>query len=180
VVWGHEILLLVGVVCVVVSLDCWSIVVAARERYLGCWQHVCFVAHACNTMIVMLIRNSITSGNKQTIFSHYYYSFLLHNIIITTLHTATSDLRSQYGMFDGATSFDQPHLYCNWQSKSASFTTFTNACDGTVTCGWGDDTCPPTTAPTPSPTAAPTPSPIAASTANGGGGKAAAIYFLYY
>jgi hypothetical protein len=31
VVWGHEILLLVGVVCVVVSLDCWSIVVAARD-----------------------------------------------------------------------------------------------------------------------------------------------------
>ncbi len=30
-VWGHEILLLVGVVCVVVSLDCWSIVVAARD-----------------------------------------------------------------------------------------------------------------------------------------------------
>jgi hypothetical protein len=32
VVWGHDILLLVvGVVCVVVSLDCWSIVVAARD-----------------------------------------------------------------------------------------------------------------------------------------------------
>jgi hypothetical protein len=31
VVWGHDIMLLVGVVCVIVSLDCWSIVVAARD-----------------------------------------------------------------------------------------------------------------------------------------------------
>ena len=32
-VWGHVIrlLLVAGVVCVVVSLDCWSIVVAARD-----------------------------------------------------------------------------------------------------------------------------------------------------
>ena len=30
-VWGHEILLLVGVVCVVVSVDCWSIVVVAAR-----------------------------------------------------------------------------------------------------------------------------------------------------
>jgi hypothetical protein len=31
VVGGHEILLLVGVVCVVVSVDCWSIVVVAAR-----------------------------------------------------------------------------------------------------------------------------------------------------
>ncbi len=33
--------------------------------YHGCWQHGCFVANTCNTMIVMLMRrNSIMSGNK--------------------------------------------------------------------------------------------------------------------
>jgi hypothetical protein len=35
--------------------------------YLGCWRHGCCVAHACNTIIVMIMRNSIMSGNKQTI-----------------------------------------------------------------------------------------------------------------
>ena len=35
--------------------------------YLGCWQHGCCVVHACNTIVVMLMRNSIMSGNKQTI-----------------------------------------------------------------------------------------------------------------
>jgi hypothetical protein len=35
VVGGHEILLLVGVVCVVVSVDCWSIVVVAARDILA-------------------------------------------------------------------------------------------------------------------------------------------------
>jgi hypothetical protein len=35
VVWGHEILLLVGVVCVVVSVDCWSIVVVAARDIMA-------------------------------------------------------------------------------------------------------------------------------------------------
>jgi hypothetical protein len=69
-------------------------------------------------------------------------------------------------MFYDATSFDQPLLYCNWQSKSESFTTSTNVCDGTVTCGWGDDeiclTPSPSVAPSPVPSVAPSPVPSVA------------------
>ncbi len=63
-------------------------------------------------------------------------------------------------MFEGASSFDQPLLYCNWQNKSAFFQDSDFVCDGTVTCGWGNEICP-TTALVP--------------IGNGGGGKAAAI-----
>ena len=99
------------------------------------------------------------SENKQTIkqscdetqVSHYCYSFLLHNIIIILLvmmiwnNTAPLLLphfRSQYGMFNQATSFDQPLLYSNWLKNSANLQNSINVCDGTVTCGWGNDTCP--------------------------------------
>ena len=43
-------------------------------------------------------------------------------------------------MFFGASSFDQPLLYCNWQNKSEAYKNSDAMCDGTVTCGWGDDT----------------------------------------
>jgi len=72
-------------------------------------------------------------------------------------------------MFLNASAFDQPLLYCNWQSENSNLKDAQNVCDGTVTCGWGDETCPPTIAPTPTPTAAPTPTPTAAPTGNGGG-----------
>ncbi len=82
-------------------------------------------------------------------------------------------------MFLNASAFDQPLLYCNWNSQNSKLKEDgSDVCDGTVTCGWGDETCPPTIAPTPSPIA-PTPSPTAAPTGNGGGGKVAAICFLY-
>jgi hypothetical protein len=77
-------------------------------------------------------------------------------------------------MFYGATSFNQSHLYCNWQSNPF-LDLGTGVCGQTVDCGWGDETCPPTNVPTPSPITASTPS-----SGNGGGGKAAGIYFLYY
>jgi hypothetical protein len=62
-------------------------------------------------------------------------------------------------MFEGATSFDQPLLYCNWQSKSEIFKASSNLCTATVTCGWGNNTCPTTAKPTPSPTITPSPTP---------------------
>ena len=76
--------------------------------------------------------------------------------------TTTFTLRSQQRMFYGAENFDQPLLYCNWHNKSASALQSggNDVCDRTVTCGWGNETCP-TTALVP--------------IGNGGGGKAAAI-----
>ena len=63
-------------------------------------------------------------------------------------------------MFNGATSFDRPSLYCKWQSND-SFKNGIAVCNNVVNCGWGLTTCPtsepfPTTpAPTPAPTTAP-------------------------
>ena len=47
-VWGHEILLLVGVVCVVVSSDCWSIVVVAARDIM-----------AAGSMVAVLLTHAI-------------------------------------------------------------------------------------------------------------------------
>jgi hypothetical protein len=71
-------------------------------------------------------------------------------------------------MFNGASNFDQPLLYCSWQSQSDVFKSLNvdDICNGTITCGsWGWDTSclssPPsvapatTTAPTPAPTSFP-------------------------
>ncbi len=48
-VWGHEILLLVGVVCVVLSLDCWSIVVVAARDIMA----------TTGSMVVVLLTHAI-------------------------------------------------------------------------------------------------------------------------
>jgi hypothetical protein len=95
--------------------------------------------------------------------SQYHHYSRRHDDLDQYGTTTSSKLCSQGSMFNGATSFDQPLLYCNWQSKSETFTTSTNVCDGTVTCGWGNETCP-TTALVP--------------VGNGGGGKTAVICFL--
>ena len=57
-IWGHGILLLVGVFCAVVSsLDYWSIfVAAARSVILADGNMVALLpTHACNTIVVMLM-----------------------------------------------------------------------------------------------------------------------------
>jgi hypothetical protein len=73
-------------------------------------------------------------------------------------------------MFAGATSFDQPSLYCSWKDKTTLTLTTpaANFCTG-ANCGLDRD-C----ATTPGPTATPTQAP----TASGGGGKAAKCFFL--
>jgi hypothetical protein len=86
---GHGILLLVGVVCVVVSLDCWSIVVAAAHDILaaGSMVAVLLLTHAILLLSCSWGRASWAETNKQsydqTQVSQYYCSFLLlRNIII--------------------------------------------------------------------------------------------------
>jgi hypothetical protein len=149
------------------------------------------------------------SGNKQSIkltvkhkshtiiflistASQYHHYSPRHDDLDQYGTTTSSKLCSQKNMFLGATSFDQPLLYCNWQSKNSIFKDTAGACDGTVTCGWGNETSCPTTAnptatPTANPTATPTANPTATPTANptnstvlpdadtpgAGGGKAA-------
>jgi surface protein len=64
--------------------------------------------------------------NEQTPVSHYYYSFLLHNIIITLVmmiwnNTALLLLphfRSQFYMFDGASLFNQD--LSSWDTSSGT------------------------------------------------------------
>jgi hypothetical protein len=116
--------------------------------------------------------------------SHNYSYFIPQQNIYTTLVTMIWNNNApilhtcsfKHMMFNPATSFNQPHLYCKWSKKSPSLRGHDNVCTGAKDCGWGFETCPSTNAPTPSPITASTPS-----SGNGGGGKAAAIvYFLYY
>jgi hypothetical protein len=96
-------------------------------------------------------------------------------------------LCSQGHMFNGASSFDQPSLYCDWNAKTTmELKIYDNFCEGPISCGM-NNTCPtaaPTSTPTATPTSTPTATPTASpttnttSTGNGGGGKAAAICFL--
>ena len=44
-------------------------------------------------------------------------------------------------MFYGAETFDQPLVYCKWQSNTY-FTNANDACEGTLSCGWGLSECP--------------------------------------
>ncbi len=140
------------------------------------------------------------SGNKQTILrsntsltlllffstpQYHHYPTTRHDDLDQYGTTTCSTLCSQYAMFYQATSFDQPLLYCNWHNKSASALQSggNDVCDRTVTCGWGNETCPPTASPTATPTASPTATPTAnptnstvlpdADTPGAGGGKAA-------
>ena len=132
------------------------------------------------------MKNSIMSVSKQTYHQaqvSHHHSFLLHKILIIITLVMDNDDLEQYGgtttastlwcpqdnMFNGATSFNQPLLYCNWQSLSSVFeNSSSSVCAGTITCGWGDDTCPPTPSPIPAPTPAPT--------ANGGGGESETLW----
>ena len=43
-------------------------------------------------------------------------------------------------MFFGATSFDQPTIYCKWHINDA-FKNGSEICDGAKNCGWGETTC---------------------------------------
>ena len=60
-------------------------------------------------------------------------------------------------MFRGATSFNQPNIYCTWDNNY--FRGASDVCTLGSNCGWGQSTCPLTPAPTPVPTPAPTPAP---------------------
>jgi hypothetical protein len=62
-------------------------------------------------------------------------------------------------MFAGASSFNQPLLYCKWNNISLNFEEADFVCDGTVTCGWGDDICAPSESPSPSPSIRPSDGP---------------------
>ena len=142
-VWGHEILLLVGVVCVVVSLDCWSIVVAARDNMAIGSMDAVLLTHAilllsCSWGGTASWANKNKQSYDQTQVSHYSYSFLLHNIITTLLVTMmiwinTAPLlllhfRFQQGMFNGATSFNQN--VSSWDTSVAtSFVSGLGPCD---------------------------------------------------
>ena len=66
-----------------------------------------------------------------------------HHSSVCPISSLLLRLLSQYKFLEGATSFDQPSIYCKWQEINNAFKDETNVCDGAITCGWGDDTnCP--------------------------------------
>ena len=96
----------------------------------------CCIVHAF-CIIIMLIVN-IKPKNLTPFFS-------LSNIATTPIinnNVAPLLLLSQGLMIYGATSFDQPNIYCNWHGNNA-FETGMEVCGGgTINCGWGETTCP--------------------------------------
>ena len=77
---------------------------------------------------------------------------------LSVMKKKITTLLPQDYMFDRATSFDQPSLYCNWQSNSY-FKYGSNVCTNGANCGWDQTTCPVTPAPTSTLTSAPTTAP---------------------
>ena len=57
-----------------------------------------------------------------------------------------NNMLSQDHMFDGATSFDQRTLNCEWK-RNPSFMSGTNVCTNGANCGSGNTTCPTTDSP---------------------------------
>ena len=75
----------------------------------------------------------------------------------------TTTLLPQHNMFDGATSFNQTSIYCNWQSND-DFKNDPNVCSNNgANCGWGQTStsCLGTPAPVPAPTSPPPTTPAA-------------------
>ena len=55
-----------GVTCVVMPLDCWGIVVATLDILAAGSMFAVLLTHAFNTVVAMLMRNSIMSLRNQT------------------------------------------------------------------------------------------------------------------
>jgi len=63
-------------------------------------------------------------------------------------------------MFKNAEAFNQPLLYCKWQSNDIFKLTTPNPCDGSKSCGWGQPELCFSTAPSSSPPSSPTAKPF--------------------
>ena len=117
----------------------------------------CCIVHGFFIIIMLIVIIKLKVSHHSSVLCNIATTPIINNNIALLL------LLSQENTFYGATSFDQPSLYCNWQ-RNNYFKTGSNVCTNGANCGWGVlTTCPftnnPTSNPTEKPTVTPTTSP---------------------